>query len=174
MRSRAGRAFRAVRDHEVGASLMGINLFEAKMGAFILSSFLAGISGALFASSNRYVVPGYWDLTLSIQFIAAIIIGGISTIWGSLLGAFFVFGLPQIIDHLSLLPPPSGSGGMSSGSLNALIYGLLIIVFLLFEPGGLVGLVHRIQARARKSAPTPEEGGDPAEISDLASDTHDA
>ncbi|HET8840648.1 MAG TPA: hypothetical protein VFN35_04235, partial [Ktedonobacteraceae bacterium] len=110
----------------------------------------------------------YWDLTLSIQFVAAIIIGGIASIWGSLLGAAFVFGLPQVIDHFQLLPPPSGSGGMSSGDLNALIYGLLIIVFLLFEPGGLIGLVRRIQALRRKSARSSEEGGEPAEISDLS------
>src|SRR3989440_7061397 len=65
MRSRAGRAFQAVRDNEEGAAIMGVNLFEVKMGAFILSSFLAGIAGALFASYSRYIVPNYWDLTLS-------------------------------------------------------------------------------------------------------------
>lgn len=167
MRSRAGRAFRAVRDHEVGASLMGVNLFEAKMGAFILSSFLAGIAGALFASYNSYVIPDYWSLTLSIEFVAAIIIGGTASIWGSLLGAAFVFGLPQIIDHFSLLPPPSGNGGLSSGDLNTLLYGALIIVFLLFEPGGLIGLVARFQQRTRTPLDVPANDGDPAEVTDL-------
>ena len=104
MRSRAGRAFRAVRDNETGATIMGVNLFEAKMGAFILSSFLAGIAGALFASYSRYIIPDYWSLTLSIQFVAAIIIGGIASVWGSILGAAFVFGLPLVIDQFSLLP----------------------------------------------------------------------
>ncbi len=168
MRSRAGRAFQAVRDHEIGASIMGVNLFEAKMGAFILSSFLAGIAGALYASYNSYIIPGYWSLTLSIEFVAAIIIGGIASIWGSILGAAFVFGLPQVIDHFSLLPPPSSTGGLSSGDLNALIYGALIIVFLLFEPGGLIGLVRRAQGWARRPTSTKEEGGDPAEITDLS------
>ena len=172
MRSRAGRAFRAVRDHEIGASMMGVNLFEAKMGAFILSSFLAGIAGALFASYNSYVIPDYWDLILSIQFVAAIIIGGTASIWGSLLGAAFVFGLPRIIDHFSLLPPPSGNGGLSSGDLNTLLYGSLIILFLLFEPGGMLGLVGRFQWRTRKAVNSTEEGGDPAEITDLSSDNH--
>ena len=172
MRSRAGRAFRAVRDHEIGASIMGINLFEAKMGAFILSSFLAGIAGTLFASYNRYIIPDYWDLTLAIQFVAAIIIGGIASIWGSILGAAFVFGLPQVIDHFSLLPPPGSSGGLSSGNLNALIYGLLIIVFLLFEPGGLIGLARRFRDRRPRAATTRQEGGDAAEVTDLASDTN--
>ena len=147
---------------------MGVNLFEAKMGAFILSSFLAGVAGALFASYNSYVIPDYWSLTLSIQFVAAIIIGGSASIWGSLLGAAFVFGLPQVIDHFALLPPPSGNGGLSSGDLNTLLYGALIIVFLLFEPGGMVGLVQRVQHRPRKVASSAEEGGDPAEITDLS------
>lgn len=168
MRSRAGRAFRAVRDHEVGAAIMGVNLFEAKMGAFILSSFLAGIAGALFASYTSYVTPTYWDLTLSIQFVAAIIVGGIASVWGSLLGAAFVFGLPQVIDYFSLLPTGGNGGGLTSGNLNALIYGVLIVVFLLFEPGGVLGLVQRCQAAIRSRSHQEREGGEPAEIIDLA------
>lgn len=167
MRSRAGRAFRAVRDNEVGASIMGVNLFEVKMGAFILSSFLAGISGALFASYSRYVIPTYWSLDLSIQFVAAIIVGGIASVWGSILGAAFVFGLPLIIDQFSLLPISSGSGGLDSGTLNALIYGFLIIIFLLFEPGGVIGLAHKSQFLIHKLDMHGEEGGEPAEITDL-------
>ncbi len=170
MRSRAGRAFRAVRDNETGATIMGVNLFEAKMGAFILSSFLAGIAGALFASYSRYIIPNYWSLTLSIQFIAAIIIGGIASVWGSLLGAAFVFGLPLIIDHFSLLPVSGGSGIISSGDLNALLYGLLIVIFLLFEPGGVIGLVRQGQALTRKFKAHSDEGGDLAEINDLPSE----
>lgn len=172
MRSRAGRAFMAVRDNEIGAAIMGVNLFESKMGAFILSSFLAGIAGALFASYTRYITPNYWGLVLSIQFVAAIIVGGIASIWGSILGAAFVFGLPQVIDHFSLLPPPSGPGGLSSGDLNAFIYGLLIIVFLLFEPAGLIGLAGRIIRRLRRPTFSKEEGGDPAEITDLSADAN--
>jgi len=168
MRSRAGRAFRAVRDHEVGAAVMGVNLFEAKMGAFILSSFLAGIAGALFASYISYVTPNYWDLTLAIQFVAAIIVGGTASVWGSILGAAFVFGLPQVIDYFSLLPTGT-AGSLTSGNLNALIYGLLIIVFLLFEPGGVMGLVQRFQKLIRKFSHHDErKGGEPAEIIDLS------
>jgi len=168
MRSRTGRAFQAVRDNEVGASIMGVNLFEAKMGAFILSSFLAGIAGALLASYNRYVVPDYGDLTLSIQFVAAIIIGGIASVRGSILGAAFVFGLPLLIDRFSLLPPSTSAvGGLSSGDLNAIIYGLLIVFFLLFEPGGVIGLVRRSQALTRRLNTHGGEGGEPVETTDL-------
>ena len=174
MRSRAGRAFQAVRDHEEGAAIMGINLFEAKMGAFILSSFLAGIAGALLASYSRYIVPDYWDLTLSIQFVAAIIVGGLATVWGSILGAAFVFALPLVLNQFSLLPPSSSSHSLSGGDLNALIYGLLIIVFLLFEPGGVVGLVHRSQALTRKFNSHREEGGESAQVIDLSAPDPDA
>jgi len=167
MRSRIGRAFRAMRDHEMGAAIMGVNIFEIKMRAFILSSFLAGIAGALFASYTRYVTPAYWDLTLSIQFVAAIIVGGIASVWGSILGAAFVFGLPQVIDHFSLLPTTGNTGGLTSGNLNALIYGLLIIVFLLFEPGGVVGLVRRIQTLMRRFNRPEKERDEVAEITDL-------
>ncbi len=170
MRSRAGRALRAVRDHEVGAAIMGVNLFGAKMRAFVLSSFLAGIAGALFASYISYITPNYWDLTLSIQFVAAIIVGGIASVWGSILGAAFVFALPQVIDHFSLLPTGTTSGGLTSGNLNAFIYGFLIIVFLLFEPGGVLGLVHRCQALFRTFSHHEREGGEPAEITDLSPD----
>jgi branched-chain amino acid transport system permease protein len=171
MRSRAGRAFQAVRDNEVGAAIMGINLFEAKMGAFILSSFLAGIAGALFASYSRYVIPNYWDLALSIQFVAAIIVGGVASVWGSILGAAFVFALPRLIDQFSLLPPNTGSGGISGGDLNALIYGLLIIVFLLFEPEGVVGLISRRRLLTRRSQ-AQKEGGELAETIDLPSSSN--
>ncbi|GAC1457125.1 MAG: branched-chain amino acid ABC transporter permease [Ktedonobacteraceae bacterium] len=168
MRSRAGRAFQAVRDNEVGAAIMGVNLFEAKMGAFILSSFLAGISGALLASYSRYIVPNFWDLSLSIQFVAAIIVGGIASVRGSILGAAFVFALPRVIDQFSLLPPSSSGTGLSSGDLNALIYGLLIVLFLLFEPGGIMGLLRHSQARSRRSSHRlGEEGGEAAETTNL-------
>jgi branched-chain amino acid transport system permease protein len=166
MRSRAGRAMQAVRDNETAAAIMGVNIFQAKMGAFILSSFLAGIAGALFASYARYVLPDYWDLTLSISFVAAIIIGGIASVWGSILGAAFVFALPQVLDTLSLVPQDTSRGGISSGNLNAIIYGLLIMLFLLFQPGGIVGLLHSRWLQPRRLF--RGKGGEPAKMADTA------
>jgi branched-chain amino acid transport system permease protein len=169
MCSRAGRAFQAVRDNETGAAILGVNLFEAKMGAFILSAFLAGIAGALFAAYNSYVRPDYWGLLLSIQYVAAIIIGGIASVWGSILGAAFVFALPQLIDLLSPQAQTSTSTGVifgiSAGDLNTAIYGLLIILFLLFEPAGLIGLIRRGQLLARRFSNRTHTGGEPAKAS---------
>lgn len=169
MRSRAGRAFQAIRDNETGAAIMGINLFQTKMNSFVLSSFLAGIAGALFASYNSYVRPDYWGLLLSIQFVAAIIVGGIATVWGSILGAAFVFALPQIIDQLAPQAQSSTSSGVifgiSSGDLNTVIYGLLIIAFLLFEPGGIMGLIRRGQVWTRRFNNRTRKGGELAKAS---------
>jgi len=77
--------------------------------------------------------------------------------------------LPLVIDHFNLLPVASGAGGISSADLNAILYGLLIVVFLLFEPGGLIGLVRRGQALTRKFN-ARKEGGEEAEITDLPAD----
>jgi branched-chain amino acid transport system permease protein len=157
-RSRAGRAWQAVRDNEVAASIMGVNLTTAKMGAFILSSFLAGIAGALWASYPGYTNPSQWNLILSIQFIAALLIGGAGSVWGSILGAAFVFAVPTALDTFSLLPQSASSGGISSGDLTTIFYGLLIIVFLLFEPAGLIGLIRRAQALTRRFEDTRKGG----------------
>ncbi len=150
-RTRVGRAFAAVRDNEAGAEIVGVNIFSTKMGAFILSSFLAGIAGALYASYFAYAEPNSWGLALSIQFVAALLIGGVASVWGSILGAAFVFALPQALETFSLLPQSASSTGLiSSGNLSALTYGLLIIVFLLFEPAGMIGLIRRLQVLIRR------------------------
>jgi branched-chain amino acid transport system permease protein len=163
-RSRPGRAWQAVRDNETAAAIMGINLLEAKIGAFILSSFLAGIAGALYASLSGIATPGTWSLLLSIQFIAAILIGGVASVWGSILGAAFVFAIPTALNTFSLLPQNASSTGISSGDLSAIFYGLLIIVFLLFEPAGIIGLAGRIRAAQQRieARRTRSEGGDTA------------
>jgi branched-chain amino acid transport system permease protein len=149
-RTRVGRAWQAVRDNEVAASIMGINLFEAKMSAFILSSFLAGIAGALYASLSGIATPGTWSLLLSIQFIAAILIGGAASVWGSILGAAFVFAVPIALTTFSLLPQTASSTGISGGDLSAFLYGVLIIVFLLFEPAGIIGLIRRLRTATQR------------------------
>jgi branched-chain amino acid transport system permease protein len=146
MRSRAGRAMQAVRDNEVGASIMGVNLFTAKMQAFMLSSFLAGVAGGLYAAYNRSISPtaltGNGGLAISIGLVAAILVGGVASVWGSILGAAFVFAFQIALQNLNFVSLNTSNGAII-GDLQTTIYGLLIVVFLLFEPSGIVGLLRR-------------------------------
>src|SRR6185437_7900345 len=91
------------------------------------------------------------------------IVGGIASVWGSILGAAFVFALPQILNQFSPAQTTSSLGffGIAIGDLNAAIYGLLIILFLLFEPGGMMGLIRRIQLLARRLSNRTSKGGEP-------------
>ena len=166
-RTRAGRAWQAVRDNEVAASIMGINLFEAKIGAFIVSSFLAGIAGALYASLSGIATPSTWSLLLSVQFIAAILIGGVASVWGSILGAAFVFAVPTALNTFSLLPQSASSTGISGGDLSTILYGLLIIVFLLFEPAGMIGLIRWLRAATRRFEAQRKGGNTAATMASL-------
>ncbi|HEX4754913.1 MAG TPA: branched-chain amino acid ABC transporter permease [Candidatus Dormibacteraeota bacterium] len=148
MRTRAGRAMQAVRDREVAAALVGVNLARTKLAAFVVSSFLAGICGAVYGAFLFHVEPGTWNLLLSIQFVAIIIVGGIGTVWGALLGSVFISGLPAILnnysDSIPFLQHSAGGGGLDVGDATDLVYGILIVLFLVAEPRGLIGLVARI------------------------------
>jgi branched-chain amino acid transport system permease protein len=159
LRTRPGRALQAVRERELAASLLGVDLARWKVSAFVISSFLAGISGALLASLLSYVQPGYWDLILSIEFVAAVIVGGIGTIWGPLLGSAVIFGLQPVMQKyassLPLLAHGTG-GGVSVADATQIFYGVCIVVFLVVEPRGVIGLSRRISrlfSRRRAAAP---------------------
>jgi branched-chain amino acid transport system permease protein len=133
-RRRSGRAMLAVREREAPAALMGVNVGRTKVAAFVISAGLAGISGALYASYLSFAQPTQWSLLLSIQFIAAIIVGGMGTTAGPLLGSAVVFALPSLLKDASL-----------SGDAPSIAYGVLIVAFLVLEPRGLVGLADRLQ-----------------------------
>ncbi|MEA2302928.1 MAG: branched-chain amino acid transport system permease protein, partial [Solirubrobacteraceae bacterium] len=140
-RGRPGRAMQAVRDREIAAAVMGVDLARTKMSAFVVSSFLAGVSGALFASYLSFATPDQWSLLLSIQYVAAIIVGGIGTVWGAPLGSIVIFALPAVLQSLI---PQSSSGGLPIDDITSIAYGVLIIVFFVLEPRGVVGLGARV------------------------------
>jgi branched-chain amino acid transport system permease protein len=150
-RNRGGRAMLAVRERETAASLMGVDVGATKVVAFVVSAALAGISGALYASYLSFAQPTQFNLSMSIQFIAAIIVGGMGTTAGPLLGSAVVFALPSVLKSLPFVPE-EGTGGVSVGDLTSIAYGLLIVAFLVLEPGGLVGLANRLRALRRRSA----------------------
>lgn len=148
VRSRAGRAMQAVRDRDLSAEVIGVNLARYKVGAFAWSSALAALSGALYALYTQRLETNIFNLFLSITFVAMIIIGGVGTIFGSILGALLVFGGQQFISRnsdLFLFDPiiassPNDSGFLSIGEFNNILFGLFIVLFLLFEPRGLAAL----------------------------------
>jgi branched-chain amino acid transport system permease protein len=148
VRTRPGRALQAIRDKDLAAEVLGISVFKYKVAAFALSSAYAAMAGALYASYARYISPLDWSLFLSIQYIAMIIVGGAGTMLGSVLGALFLTLVPRLVETLSgFLPFVSRSAGSAGGitvfGLNQLLFGVLIIVFLVFEPRGLAEIWRR-------------------------------
>ncbi|PTN39034.1 branched-chain amino acid ABC transporter permease [Desulfonatronum sp. SC1] len=138
LRTRHGRAFVAIRDFHQSAESVGVNLFAYKLQAFAVSSFLAGIAGGLWAHYTMYITPEQFDIMLSIQYLAMIIIGGLGSVLGSIFGAVFVTLLPEFLGTLaqwagSFFPNIS----MYFLALREGIFGLILVLFLIFEPEGL-------------------------------------
>ena len=139
LRSRDGRAFVAVRDHYLSAEIMGINLTKYRILSFGVSSFFAGLGGALFGHYLQYVSVEGFTILLSIQFLAMIIIGGLGSVAGSLLGAAFILLLPQAMEVLA-----GGAADVFPAMERGVAYikemsvGAAIILFLVFEPEGLI------------------------------------
>ena len=151
VRSRPGRAFQAVRDRDVAAEVVGVSLFRTKVGAFVLSSAIATVAGVFYGIYLQYLTPdeSQLGLNLSISYLAIIIVGGVGTSYGPIIGALLVGALPAIISEVSSsLPFVSSSAtesGISEASLAALLYAILIIVFLVAEPKGLAGIWQRMR-----------------------------
>jgi branched-chain amino acid transport system permease protein len=144
----------AVRDRDVAAEVIGVSLARYKIGAFVLSSALAAMAGALFGVYQQYVEPdSSFGLTVSIQYVAMIIVGGIGTLFGSVLGAVFVGAVPKLVSEYSGSIPfvdEAGTGtGLTVFQLNQVIFGVLIITFLIFEPRGLAAVWLRVKAYFR-------------------------
>ncbi|PRX47603.1 branched-chain amino acid transport system permease protein [Prauserella shujinwangii] len=151
VRTRPGRALQAVRDRDQAAEVIGVRAGRYKIGAFMLSSAIASAAGALFGSYQQFVSPDEWNLLLSIQYIAIVIVGGLGTVFGSVLGAIFVGALPAIIDRYSEVIPGvrtsvGGEGFISVFALNQALFGVLIVLFLVLEPRGLAGIWLRTKA----------------------------
>lgn len=148
-RSRTGRAFAAVRDRDIAAEIMGVNLLRTKTLAFVLSSAYAGVAGALMSMLVGRLVPEQWNIFLSIQLLAVVVIGGVATVTGSIIGAAFVVLLPRVLEHYApYLPFIGGAGGgglLTIFQLETLLFGALIILFLTLEPRGLFGLWYRVR-----------------------------
>jgi branched-chain amino acid transport system permease protein len=151
MRSRDGRALVAVRDHYLSAEMMGVNLTKYRTMAFGLSSFYAGIGGALYAHYLNFMSIEGLDILFSIQFLAMVIIGGLGSIMGTLMGTTFMVLLPEAMNSLTRLLSGSATDkflNLNEGVtyLREMTIGAVIILFLIFEPDGLAHRWRQIRA----------------------------
>jgi branched-chain amino acid transport system permease protein len=145
LRARTGRAWRAIRAHETVAEALGIGIAGYKLLAFVISSAITAVAGALFAYYRGFVSVEAFSLFLSIQYLAMAIIGGMGSLLGALLGAAFVTLFPYMIEAGLLALPGAQSYASLLFAVNYAAFGLVMIAFLIFEPLGLVGIWHRIQ-----------------------------
>jgi branched-chain amino acid transport system permease protein len=152
VRTRFGRAFIAIRDNDRAAEGMGIPIFRYKLLAFAISSFYAGFAGALFAFYVISITPEPFNLWQSIEFIAMIIIGGLGSISGSVFGALFIVTLNEILSYITTYVMNYGaSSGMAItiAPLREFVFGLAIVLFIIFEPKGLAEVWRIIRSSFR-------------------------
>jgi branched-chain amino acid transport system permease protein len=151
LRSRAGRAWCALRDREVVAEALGIDVARGKLSAFVVSSVMTALAGALFAYFRGFVSIDAFELYLGIQYVAMVIIGGMGSILGAVLGAAFVVLFPYAIEAAATLLPQRFATQVFA--LDYAAFGAVMILFLLFEPQGLVGILQRVRHAFRRTGP---------------------
>ncbi len=145
-RTRTGRAFMAVRDRDLAAAVMGINIFKYKVTAFAVSSFYAGVAGALWGHYLGVISPEHFTIHVSILYLAMIIVGGLGSVMGAIYGACFMTLLPIVLRELADAFGRS-FGGLTHVmlSMQEAVFGLLIILFLIFEPDGLAKMWRNVK-----------------------------
>ncbi len=146
LRGRTGRAWRAIHGREAVAEALGIDVRAAKLSAFVVSCTLTSIAGCLFAYFRGFVSAEAFSLFVTIQYVAAIIIGGIGSILGAVLGTVFVVLFPYGIEALMFALGLSERLSSVVFAVNYAAFGLAMILFLVFEPQGLVGIWRRVLA----------------------------
>ncbi|MEP9376406.1 branched-chain amino acid ABC transporter permease [Aquabacter sp. CN5-332] len=143
-RTRIGRAFIAIRDRDISAEVLGIPLLRYKLMSFALSSFYAGVAGGLWAYFFRVVTPESFPFVYSIFFLAAVIVGGMGTILGGILGAVFMTMVPEVLKlAVGLLSPILPDAVAILSPVRTIVFGALIVGFLIFEPHGLAEIWRR-------------------------------
>jgi len=161
--TRTGRAFGAIHAHETVAEALGINVAREKLLAFVISSAITAVAGALFAYYRGFVSIEAFSLYLSVQYVAMVIIGGMGSLLGALLGAFFVTIFPYLIEGAVMSLPGAGRYAGSVFAANYAAFGVVMILFLMFEPQGLVGIWRRLTRRRRTAGALPERAPGAAE-----------
>jgi branched-chain amino acid transport system permease protein len=142
LRSPTGRAFVAIRDSEISASCMGVNLAKYKTLSFAISAALTGVGGALYAHKVTFITPEQFTLLQSIELVTIVILGGVGFLHGAVLGAAFLIVLPQLISLAKDYLP----GNIAGSGLQSVVFGLMLIAFIIFEPLGLYGRWLKVRA----------------------------
>ena len=132
-----GRAFIALRESEIAAQTIGIDLARYKTIAFAISAFYTGVAGGLFAYLITYLSPDAFTIELSVDFIAMIVIGCMGSILGSIIGAVILTGMQQVLAGLL--------------DLQILIFGISLIVFMIFMPKGISGMIYDLKEKFARS-----------------------
>ncbi|WP_137920932.1 branched-chain amino acid ABC transporter permease [Hydrogenophaga sp. 2FB] len=147
MRSPIGRAWLAVRDHDIAARAMGINLMRYKLLAFMVSAFYTGVAGALVALQTRYINVDTFSILISIEALAMIIVGGLGRVHGALLGTALILLLPELLNFGFSLAGDRFTTLMSDRiyEIKGLMYGVVILLFLRLEPEGLAGIWRKVK-----------------------------
>ncbi len=151
MRTRYGRAFTAIRDNDRAAEGMGIPIFRYKLLSFAVSSFYAGIAGSLYSYYMMSMTPEPFNLWLSIEFIAMIIIGGLGSIPGAVFGTVFIVSLNEILAHITdyLMNVGTSGMGLTIAPLKEFVFGLAIVLFIIFEPKGIAEIWRIVRSSFR-------------------------
>ena len=136
LRAPTGRAFIAIRDSEISAQSMGVNLARYKTLSFALSAGITGLAGALYAHQIRFISPEQFTLFLSIEFLMMVVIGGLGSLHGAVFGAVFMIVLPELIAMSKDALPQAIA---EQTGLKTVVFGVVMILFVLFEPLGLYG-----------------------------------
>ncbi|MFC4055535.1 branched-chain amino acid ABC transporter permease [Actinomadura syzygii] len=151
VRGRPGRAMRLMRQNPIAAASMGVPLRRYRAGAFVLSAMYAGLAGILIALTARRIVPDYFGLVLSIEYLAMVVIGGLGSVRGAAVGAAFVTGLPLVLSHygddIGFLARP-GEDGVDAATAVRMLYGAAIVAFVI----GSAQQARKAQ-KARKGTP---------------------
>jgi branched-chain amino acid transport system permease protein len=147
MRSRIGRAWLAVRDHDIAARAMGISLMHYKLLAFMVSAFYTGVAGALIALQTRFINVDTFSVLISIEALAMIIVGGMGRIHGAILGTALVVMLPELLSFGFAMAGDNFKTLMADRiyEVKGLMYGVVILMFLRLEPEGLAGIWRKVK-----------------------------
>ncbi len=147
MRSRIGRAWLALRDHDIAARAMGISLMHYKLLAFMVSAFYTGVAGSLVALQTRFINVDTFSILISIEALAIIIVGGMGRIHGALLGTALILMLPELLNFGFALAGDRFTTLMADRiyEIKGLMYGVVILLFLRLEPEGLAGIWRKMK-----------------------------